>query len=356
MTSVLHSLFSKICEKGEVPAKRTEGIVIKLPKKGDLRDCNNYQGIMLLSVPGEVLNGIILERVREAVDPKLGDQQAGFRRNRSCTDQIPSLRIIVEQSIEWNSTLNINFIDFEKAFDNVDREILWKLLRHYRVPDKIISLIQCAYKDLSCKIAHAGQLSESFEVKTGVRHGCLLSPFLVLLAIDWIMKTTTTGRNNGIQWTLWAQLDDLDFAYDPELLSHSHSHSQMQDKTTCLETVSAGTGLKINRKKTDEDLMKINSTANTPDTVGGEPIREVDSFSYLGSAINRQGSTNRDVTARIGKAKAAFVIAQEHLGLQKVQHEDQTSHVQLQSEVGSAVWKRNLEEDKDNAAEDSDIF
>ena len=122
-TSVLHSLFSKIKEKEEVPAQWREGIMIKLPKKGDLRDCNSYRGIMLLSVPGKVLNRIILERVREAVDPKLQDQQAGFGRNRSCTDQIASLRIIVEQLIEWNSTFNISFIDFEKTFDSVDREL-----------------------------------------------------------------------------------------------------------------------------------------------------------------------------------------------------------------------------------------
>ena len=145
---------------------------------------------------------------------------------------------------------------------------------------------------MSCKITHAGQLSESFEVKTGVRQGCLLSPFLFLLVIDWIMKTTTTGRTNGIQWTLWTQLDDLDFADDLALLSHNHS--QMQDKTTLLETTSAGTGLKISRKKTE--LMKMNTTANAPITVGGEPIREVVSF------------TDRDVTARIGKARAAFVM------------------------------------------------
>nr|KAG5713377.1 hypothetical protein BaRGS_024925 [Batillaria attramentaria] len=100
---------------------------------------------------------------------------------------------------------------------------------------------------MSCRIAHAGQLSESFKVKTGVRKGCLLSPFLFLLVIHWIMKTTTTSRKNGIQWTLWMQLNDLDFALlDLALLSHSHS--QMQDKTTCLEATSAGTGLKINRK------------------------------------------------------------------------------------------------------------
>ena len=111
---------------------------------------------------------------------------------------------------------------------------------------------------MSCKIAHASPLSESFEVKTGVRQGYLFSPFLFLL----VMKTTTTGRNNGIQWTLWTQLGDLDFADDLALLSHNHS--QMQDKTTLLETTSALTGLKINRKKTE--LMKMNTTANTPIT------------------------------------------------------------------------------------------
>ena len=100
-----------------------------------------------------------------------------------------------------------------------------------------------SYQNTSCKIAHTEQLLESFEVKTGVRQGFLLSPFLFLLVIDWIMKTTTTGRNNGIQWTPWMQLDDLDFADNLALLSHNHQ--QMQDKTTCLETISAGKGLKI---------------------------------------------------------------------------------------------------------------
>ena len=136
--------------------------------------------------------------------------------------------------------LYINFIDYEKAFGSVDRETMRKLLRHYGVPKKIISLIRCTFQDKSCKITQACQLSESFEAKTGVRQGCLLSPFLFLLVIGWIMKTTTTGRNNGIQWTLWTQLDDLDFADDPALLSHNHN--QMQDKTILLETTSAGTG------------------------------------------------------------------------------------------------------------------
>ena len=80
----------------------------------------------------------------------------------------------------------------------------------------------------------------------------------------------------------------------------------MQGKTTLLETTSAGTGLKINGKKTE--LMKMNTTANAPVTVGGEPIREMESFVYLGSVVDQQGDTDRDVTLRIFKARAAFVM------------------------------------------------
>ena len=153
---------------------------------------------MLLSVPGKFLNRVILDRLKTGIDVKLRDHQAGFCKDRSCTDQIATLRIIVEQSMEWDSSLYINFVDYEKAFDSLDRDTLWKLLQHNGIPEKFISLIRNNYKDMVCRVVHTGQLTGSFMVKTGVRQGCLLSPFLFLLAIDWIMKTTTKNRRNGI--------------------------------------------------------------------------------------------------------------------------------------------------------------
>ncbi|XP_019643717.1 PREDICTED: uncharacterized protein LOC109484795 [Branchiostoma belcheri] len=81
---------------------------------------------------------------------------------------------------------------------------------------------------------------------------------------------------------------------------------QMQDKTTCLDTVSVSTGLKISKKKTE--LMKINTTNSTPVIIGGEEVKETEAFVYLGSVVDRQGGTDRDVTARIGKARAAFIM------------------------------------------------
>ncbi|VDO50534.1 unnamed protein product [Schistosoma margrebowiei] len=163
---------------------------------------------------------------------------------RSCTDQIATLRIIVEQSIEWNSSLYINFIDYEKEFDSVDRTTLWKLLRHYGVPQKIVNIIQSSYDGLHCKIGHGRQLTNSFEVKIGVTQSCLLSPFLVLPVIDWIMKISTSEGKHGIQWTSRMQLDDLDFADDLALLSQTQQ--QMQEKTNSVAAAaSAAVGLNI---------------------------------------------------------------------------------------------------------------
>ena len=187
--------------------------------------------------------------------------------------------------MEWKSPLYVNFIDHEKAFDSVDREPLWKLLRHYGVPQKLVFLIRNTYQGMTCRVAHDGQTSDSFEVKTGVRQGCLLPPFLVLLVIDWTTKTITSGRNNGIQWTLLTQLD---FADNLALLSHNRN--QMQDKTTRLAKTSADVGLKINLKKTE--LIKINITAQTPITVNGEAIREVEAFTYLGSVVDGLGGSD----------------------------------------------------------------
>ena len=182
--------------------------------------------VTMLSVPGSILSPIILQRLIDVLDEILRDRQMGFRKNRSCTDHIATLRIIAEQSLEWNTSLYITFIDFEKAFDSVDHRTLWKILRHYGIPEKFIAIIQQSYYNSQTREIHNGELTPPFSVKTGVRQGCILSPMLFLLVIDWIMKTTTEGSRTGIQWSLLSQLHDLDFADDIALLSHNHKHAQ----------------------------------------------------------------------------------------------------------------------------------
>ena len=93
--------------------------------------CKNYRGIMLLSTPGKVLDRILLKRMKVSADHYLRENQAGLRKVRSCPDQISILIIIIEQSLEWKSSLYVKLIDSEKVFDSVDRDSLWKIMRHY---------------------------------------------------------------------------------------------------------------------------------------------------------------------------------------------------------------------------------
>ena len=129
-TEMIHPLLMKIWESEQIPEEWKKGYLVKLPKKGDLSSCNNWRGIMLLSVPSKILTRIILERLKRALDKTLREEQAGFRQDRSCTDHIATLRIIIEQSLEWQSPLYSVFVDFQKAFDSVDRNVIWRLMQH----------------------------------------------------------------------------------------------------------------------------------------------------------------------------------------------------------------------------------
>ena len=93
----LTNLCNNILKNKTVPSDWRNGIIIPLPKKGDLTECDNWHGITLLSVPGKVFCSILLERIRVAVDSQLRQEQAGFRRGRWCNDQIFTLRQVIEK-------------------------------------------------------------------------------------------------------------------------------------------------------------------------------------------------------------------------------------------------------------------
>jgi hypothetical protein len=104
-----------------------------------------------------------LPRNYAPVHPRKSVQQNRPEQNEGCrghsaqrpagglqeTQVIATLRIILEQSLEWNSPLFINFVDYEKTFDSLDRETLWKLLTHYGIPDKLTNIIRNSYKGIN---------------------------------------------------------------------------------------------------------------------------------------------------------------------------------------------------------------
>jgi len=220
--NMLHPLFERIRNEGKMPNDWKCGLLIKIPKKGDTANCDNWRGITLLSIPSKVFTRILLNRIKEHVNYRVRREQAGFRPNRSCIDQINTLRIMIEQCIEWSSQLYAVFIDFEKAFDSVNREAMWKEVKNYGVPKQLIDLIKETYRGYMCRVVHKGCVLETFPVRARVRQGCILSPLMFLIVTDVVMHNVNRDRRRGIRWGLVDRLEDLDFADDLCLLSEAY--------------------------------------------------------------------------------------------------------------------------------------
>jgi len=209
---------------------------------------------------------------------------------------------ILEQVNEWNATLYVHFVDFEKAFDSLHRDSLWTIMRQYGIPQKLIQMVKTLYEDFQCSIMDENETTDWFPVTTGVKQECCMSGFLFLLVINWVMWRTVEGERTGIRWDFTTMLEDLDFADDIALLSSTMDH--IQHKTTRLEDNAAKVGLKLNNKKCK--IMKTNSKSDNKLKVGENEVEEVESFTYLGANITKDGVGTVDVKKRVALASAQF--------------------------------------------------
>ena len=218
--------------------------MVAILKKGDVSDCNNWRGITLLSMPGKVFCTTFLERLKSELDAILREEQSGFRRGRSCIEQILTLENIIEQTIEYKAQIVLNLIDFRKTFDSVHRDTLWKILKLYGVPEKFITIFKGLYKNSrSCVRTHVGT-TDYFNVYSGVRQGFVLSPAFFLIVIDFFMTKAMNLECGIISGN--GTLSDLDFADDIALIGKNRQ--SIQDMTTNLHEYGKKIGLQINAK------------------------------------------------------------------------------------------------------------
>ena len=138
----IHQLMKNIWKHEKIPKSWMWGLIIKLAKKRNIKDCKNWRGITLLSVVEKILCRIIIDRIRNGIDCRLRKEQAGYRKGKGTTEQVFILRNIIEQVNEWQATLYLNFIDFEKAFDSIHRESMWAIMQKYGVPEKIVRMVR----------------------------------------------------------------------------------------------------------------------------------------------------------------------------------------------------------------------
>jgi hypothetical protein len=126
--SEIHKLIISIWNKEELPEEWKESVIVPIYKKGDKTDCSNYRGISLLPTTYKILSKILLSRLTPYAEEIIGVHQCGFRRNRSTTDHIFSIRQILEKKWEYNEAVHQLFIDLNKAYDSVRRDVLYNIL------------------------------------------------------------------------------------------------------------------------------------------------------------------------------------------------------------------------------------
>ena len=282
------------------PRQWTTNIIIPLPKKGDLSLMTNYRSISLMSIAAKVYNRILLNRIRPVVDPVLRQNQAGFRKGRGCAHQIHILRRIMEGAWNQQLPLFVTFIDFRKAFDSIDRRMMFAILRHYGIPEKIVMAIRVLYDNSRSSVFVDGLLTEEFEVTTGVLQGDVLAPFLFIIIIDFLMRNAEEGHGFVTHPRRSRRdpakiLNDLDFADDIALLSGSKKDAQLQVRSH--SEAAKEVGLLINIGKTE-----VMTPASCKDglMLDGEEIKRVDDFRYLGSMMASSESDIKDQSSSMG--------------------------------------------------------
>ena len=112
-------------------------VFIPIPKKGNAKECSNYCTIALISHASKVMLKILQARLQQYMNRELPDVQAGFRKGRGTRDQIANICWIMEKAREFQKNIYFCFIDYAKAFDRVDHNKLWKILKEIGIPDHL---------------------------------------------------------------------------------------------------------------------------------------------------------------------------------------------------------------------------
>ena len=150
--------------------------------------CSNYCTIALISHTSKVILKILQAGLQQYMNHKLPDVQTGFRKGRGTRDQIANIHSIIEKAREFQKNIYFCFIDYAKAFDCVNHNKLWKILKETGIPDHLNHFLRNLYAGQEATVRTGHGPTDWLQIEKRVRQGCILSPRLFNLYAEYIMR------------------------------------------------------------------------------------------------------------------------------------------------------------------------
>ena len=340
LVKMLVILFNKSLNSGIVDNIIKDVIIAVLFKKGSAMDCINYRGLSLISHIGKVLERLIQNRLVKYVEEVIyfiPENQNGFRSARSTIDSIFCSRIISSYCREKHNICIKCFVDLTKAYDKVDRDVLWLILKRIGVPNKLIEIIKNIHVGATGSVRTEGEFSESFSLGVGLKQGSIFAPLLFNIyftAIINAVESKLKGCGIKLRFRLDGDIFNVEnlkaktkikfynllyllYADDCELVASSVE--EMQLIIDVFDHVSKIYGQIISIKKTEIlNVIKESSiVSNVNIKIDNTTLQCVNKFKYVGSIENNNGTMIDEIKMRIQLMAMSFNKLSRRLFLNK---------------------------------------
>ena len=289
---VLHSVCQQIWKTQQWPQDWKRPVLVPIPKKGNAKECSNYRTIALISHTSKVMLKILQGRLQQYVNCELPDVHIGFRKAEEPEIKLPASAGSSKKQ-EFQKNIYFCFIDYAKAFDYVDHNKLWEILKEMGIPDHLTCLLRNLYAGQEATVRTGHGTTDWFQIGKGVCQGCILSPCLVNLYAEYIMRNAWLEEAKAGIKIAGRNINNLRYADNTTLMAESEE--ELKSLLPKVKEESEKVGLKLNIQKT-----KI--MASGPITsweIDGETVETVSNFILGGSKITADGDCSHEIKRRL---------------------------------------------------------
>ena len=313
MSHHLVKLFNIIYETGVFPMEWGKAIICPMFKRGDKNATENYRGISLLNVISKIFTKIMNNRLTSWAEYEgiLLEQQSGFRQNHSTIDNCFVLQASIYKYISKSKgRLYCFFIDFSKAFDCVQHNILLHTLLKKGVSTKFVQVLKSMYSQLSSCVRNQNSISDFFPCNLGTRQGCMLSPLLFIMFIGEFSELLEKTECKGI-YVDEALPNVMQLLFADDVVNFADTILNLQNQIKLLEKFCIKYGMKINLQKSKIMVFRRGGVTKKTEKwcFEGEKIDIVSSYKYLGmyfTSIMSWELTKKSLC--ISADKALFIV------------------------------------------------